>query len=202
MKVLILGGAGMVGQKLAQKLSEDGLNGCEISQMTLFDMVAARKPNASFQVENIVGNFVDPETSQKLATLQPDLVFHLASIVSGEAEINFTKGYDVNLRATWNLLEAFKGEQDNDAAYRPKLIFASSIAVFGGPFPEKIYDDFLCAPQTSYGAQRRLSNCWSLTIVEKDLLTVFRCEFQRFVFVQEKQTWLPLLSFRALFANP
>jgi len=77
------------------------------------------------------------------------VIFHLAAIVSGEAETDFDKGYRVNLTGTWALLEAIR-----KAGHAPRLVFSSSIAVYGAPFPEPIPDDFFHTPLTSYGAQK------------------------------------------------
>src|SRR5205807_5286905 len=88
---------------------------------------------------------------EKLVAERPDLIFHLAAIVSGEAEADFEKGYRINLDGTRLLFEAIR-----KANYRPRVIFASSIAVFGAPFPEAIGDEFLSAPLTSYGTQKAI----------------------------------------------
>ena len=80
------------------------------------------------------------------------MIFHLAAIVSGEAEANFEKGYAVNFDGTRNLFEAIRAQPD----YRPRVVFTSSIAVFGAPFPEEIGDEFLTAPLTSYGTQKAM----------------------------------------------
>lgn len=158
MKVLILGGAGMVGQKLVGHLVADGLTTGKISELILHDVVAAAKPEASFPVTGLVGNLADPNEARKLAGMKPDVIFHLAAIVSGEAEQNFVKGWDINARGTWWLLEALREESEaSEPAYCPKLVFTSSIAVFGAPFPDKINDEFLTAPQTSYGAQKAMT---------------------------------------------
>ncbi|WP_306262674.1 D-erythronate dehydrogenase [Pararhizobium sp. IMCC21322] len=158
MRVLILGGAGMVGQKLVGRLVADGLVAGTISELILHDVVAAAKPEASFPVTALVGNLADPDEARKLAGLKPDIIFHLAAIVSGEAEQNFVKGWDINARGTWWLLEALREETEaSEQAYCPKLVFTSSIAVFGAPFPDKITDEFLTAPQTSYGAQKAMT---------------------------------------------
>lgn len=158
MRVLILGGAGMVGQKLVGRLVADGLVAGTISELILHDVVEAAKPEASFPVTGLVGNLADPEEARKLAGLKPDIIFHLAAIVSGEAEQNFVKGWDINARGTWWLLEALREETEaSEQAYCPKLVFTSSIAVFGAPFPDKITDEFLTAPQTSYGAQKAMT---------------------------------------------
>src|SRR5204862_4249704 len=81
----------------------------------------------------------------------PELIFHLAAIVSGEAEADFEKGYRINLDGTRLLFEAIRR-----ASYQPKVVFTSSIAVFGAPFPEAIGDEFLNAPLTSYGTQKAI----------------------------------------------
>lgn len=158
MRVLILGGAGMVGRKLVGRLVADGLSAGTISELILHDVVAAAKPEASFPVTELVGNLADPDEARKLAKLKPDIIFHLAAIVSGEAEQNFVKGWDINARGTWWFLEALREETEaSEQAYCPKLVFTSSIAVFGAPFPDKITDEFLTAPQTSYGAQKAMT---------------------------------------------
>ncbi|MGJ8532777.1 MAG: D-erythronate dehydrogenase [Alphaproteobacteria bacterium] len=158
MRVLILGGAGMVGQKLVGRLVADGLSAGTISELILHDVVAAAKPEASFPVTGLVGNLADPDEARKLAGLKPDIIFHLAAIVSGEAEQNFVKGWDINARGTWWLLEALREKTEaSEPAYCPKFVFTSSIAVFGAPFPDKITDEFLTAPQTSYGAQKAMT---------------------------------------------
>ena len=152
-RVLILGGGGMVGQKLAQRLLDEGLDGgpCEI---TLHDMAF---PDAGVDVaDRRQGNLADAGSMEALAAEKFDVIFHLASIVSGQAETDFDLGWQVNMQPTWVLLEALRAEQGRDASYRPRLVFTSSIAVFGGPYPDKISDTFLSAPQTSYGAQKSI----------------------------------------------
>ena len=84
----------------------------------------------------------------------PDVIFHLAAIVSGEAEADFDKGYRVNLDGTRQLFEAIRKVGDG---YTPRLVFTSSIAVFGAPFPEAIGDEFFETPLTSYGTQKAIS---------------------------------------------
>lgn len=158
MRVLIIGGAGMVGQKLANKLAADPQWAGKINELILYDVVAAQIPSAEFSVKTMTGSLAEEAQSKALAALKPDLVFHLAAIVSGDAEKNFEKGWDINARGSWYLLEALRAKhQTSNGAYRPKLIFTSSIAVFGPPFPDKIGDDFLCAPMTSYGAQKAMT---------------------------------------------
>ncbi|MEP5731085.1 MAG: D-erythronate dehydrogenase [Sulfitobacter sp.] len=149
-KVLILGGGGMIGQKLAKHiLAESTFPDVEL---TLFDRAF---PVDGANATMVAGNVADPATAQKLAATRPDVIFHLAAIVSGQAEAEFALGWDINMMAMWHLLNALKAEHEaSTGAYVPRMVFTSSIAVFGGPFPEKIDDEFLSAPQTSYGAQK------------------------------------------------
>ena len=152
-KILILGGGGMVGQKLANHLLASGLPGHKTLDITLFDMAFPLKQDG--RLSCITGSLTDAQNITMLAQLRPDLVFHLASIVSGEAESNFDAGWQVNMFTMWHYLEALrKLHIETGGTYVPKIIFTSSIAVFGGPFPEQIEDTFLSAPQTSYGAQK------------------------------------------------
>jgi UDP-glucose 4-epimerase len=83
---------------------------------------------------------------------RPEVIYHLAAVVSGEAEADFEKGYAVNFDGTRNLFEAIRAERD----YCPRVIFTSSIAVFGTPFPDPIPDDFHLTPLTSYGTQKAM----------------------------------------------
>jgi len=159
MKVLILGGAGMLGRKLAARLVTHGLARGAVTELILHDIVAGEAPaGAAFKTTVLTGNIADADQSTRLAALKPDVIWHLAAIVSGEAEANFDKGWDINARGSWHLLEALRAQNEaSKGAYRPRLVFASSIAVFGAPFPAQIDDDFLCAPQTSYGAQKAIT---------------------------------------------
>ncbi len=95
-----------------------------------------------------------PGVAEKAVSERPDVIFHLAGVVSGEAEIDFDKGYHVNLDGTRALLEAVRLAGDG---YKPKFVFTSSIAVFGAPFPDAIPDDFHLTPLTSYGTQKAMS---------------------------------------------
>ena len=157
MRVLIMGAAGMVGQKLLSRLENADTGLGKISRIYLHDMVPANTASWSGESEVLVGNIAEAAEMQKLADLKPDLIFHLASIVSGEAELEFVKGWQVNMAGSWAFLEALRQHhEDSGGSYVPKMVFTSSIAVFGAPFPDKISDEFLCAPQTSYGAQKAI----------------------------------------------
>jgi nucleoside-diphosphate-sugar epimerase len=153
MKVLIMGGAGMIGRKLAERLARDGtLAGKPVTSMVLHDVVAGAVPaGAGMPVEIMVGNVADPAEAPKLAGLKADVIFQLAAIVSGEAEQDFEKGYAINMDGGRHLLEALRA-----IGHRPRLVFASSIAVFGAPFPEAIGDEYFTTPLTSYGTQKAI----------------------------------------------
>jgi D-erythronate 2-dehydrogenase len=155
MHILIIGAAGMVGRKLTERLVRDGaLGGREIARATLHDVVAPERPaNAPFAVTTLASDFSDSGEAEKLVAERPDVIFHLAAIVSGEAELEFEKGYRINLDGTRGLLEAVRA---HGASYHPKFVFTSSIAVFGAPFPEAIPDEFHLTPLTSYGTQKAI----------------------------------------------
>ncbi len=153
--ILVLGAAGMIGRKLVERLARDGrLGDAAIAKMTLQDVVAPRAPdNAGFPVETVAGDFAVPGFADKLVAGRPDVIFHLAAIVSGEAELDFDKGYRINLDGTRMLLEAIRAIGDG---YRPRVVFTSSIAVFGAPFPDAIGDEFFHTPLLSYGTQKAI----------------------------------------------
>jgi D-erythronate 2-dehydrogenase len=153
MKVLIIGGAGMIGRKLSERLARDGeLGGKAISSLTLHDVVEGAAPaGAKMPVKILTGDLPAAGQAAKLVADKPDTIFHLAAIVSGEAELDFDKGYRINMDGTRSLLEAVR-----HAGHKPRLVFASSIAVFGAPFPEAIGDEFFNTPLTSYGTQKNI----------------------------------------------
>src|SRR4051794_3585704 len=127
MKVLIIGGAGMIGRKLAERLAKDGaLGGKAISKLTLYDVFPGAVPaGAKMPVSVATGDLPASGEADKLLADKPDVVFHLAAIVSGEAEQEFDKGYRINMDGTRGVLEAIR-----KAGHKPRLVFASSIAVF------------------------------------------------------------------------
>ncbi|MCC0053850.1 MAG: SDR family oxidoreductase [Rhodobiaceae bacterium] len=151
MHVLILGAAGMIGRKLTERLVADGtLAGRTITKLTLHDVVMPAAPQTSIAVETRAGDFSQAGAAENLVAGRPDVIFHLAAIVSGEAETDFDKGYRVNLDATRALYEAVRALE----GYNPRVVFTSSIAVYGAPFPDVIPDDFQLTPLTSYGTQK------------------------------------------------
>ena len=158
MKVMIVGAAGMIGQKLTERLLLDGqLAGKPLSELTLCDAVPTEKRlHRSVGVVNFVADLTAPGQAEKLLDGRPDVVFHLAAIVSGEAEENFDRGYSINVDGTRALLEAIRNRESTPGSYVPRFIFTSSIAVFGAPLPDPIPDDFHQTPQTSYGTQKAI----------------------------------------------
>ena len=155
MHILVLGAAGMIGRKLVERLVGDGrLGKNDISKMTLHDVVAPAKPaKAGFPVDTVAGDFAVAGFAEKLLVNRPDVIFHLAAIVSGEAELDFDKGYRINLDGTRMLFDAIR---QVGGGYKPRVIFTSSIAVFGAPFPDAIGDDFFNTPLSCYGTQKAI----------------------------------------------
>jgi nucleoside-diphosphate-sugar epimerase len=153
--ILITGAAGMIGRKLTQRLVTDGkLQGQPIESLTLLDVVPPAKP-ARFGgvIDTRAADLAAEGEAANAVAQRPDVIFHLAGVVSGEAELDFEKGYRVNLDGMRALLEAIRAHGDG---YRPKLVYTSSIAVFGAPFPSSIPDDFHLTPLTSYGTQKAI----------------------------------------------
>ncbi len=153
MHILVTGAAGMIGRKLVARLVRDGkLHGQTISRLTLTDIVAPETPrDFTGAVEASTSDLSTPGAAVKAVASRPHVIFHLAGVVSGEAEIDFEKGYRVNLDGTRALFEAVRS-----ADYKPKIVFTSSIAVYGAPFPPSIPDDFHLTPLTSYGTQKTI----------------------------------------------
>ena len=142
----------MLGAKLIARLTNDGAaGGRKIDHLTRVDAVACAPMDAGFNVETLACDVSAPGVADHIMAGRPDLIFHLAAVVSGEAERDFDKGYRINLDATRYLLEAARV-----AGHCPKIIFTSSIAVFGAPFPEMIPDDYFTTPLTSYGTQKAI----------------------------------------------
>ena len=157
MHILIIGAAGMVGRKLMARLVADGaLGGKPISAFTLVDVVQPEAP-AGFagKVDAVAADLSDPGAAASAVAGKPDVIFHLAAIVSGEAEADFDKGYRINMDGTRYLFEAIRHAGMHER-YAPRVVFTSSIAVFGAPFPEAIGDEFFTTPLTSYGTQKAI----------------------------------------------
>ena len=155
MHILVLGAAGMVGRKLTERLLRDGrLGRRDITKMTLQDVVAPSAPTqAAIPLDTITCDFAVPGVAEKLLANRPEVIFHLAAIVSSEAELDFDKGYRINLDGTRMLFDAIRAL---GGGYKPRVVFTSSIAVFGAPLPEAIGDEFFTTPLLSYGTQKAI----------------------------------------------
>jgi D-erythronate 2-dehydrogenase len=158
MRVVITGGTGFIGRRLAQRLLQRGaLPGpdggeTEIDELLLFDKAPAALPIApDKRLKLVTGDIADAETVRRLIDRSTGTVFHLAAVVSAEAEADTDIGYRVNLDGMRAVLEACRA-----VATRPRLIFTSSLAVYGGDMPPAIADDTPLTPQTSYGAQKAI----------------------------------------------
>ena len=155
MHVLIIGAAGMIGRKFTNAIVRSGaLGGSAVSRLTLADAVKPEIPSGfAGEIASHALDVSDPRTAPQLLAGQPDVIVHLAAIVSGEAEQDFDKGYRINLDGTRYLFDAVR-HLSQTGEYCPRLVFASSVAAYGAPLPDEIDDTFLAAPLTSYGTQK------------------------------------------------
>ena len=154
--VLITGGGGFLGQKLALKLAETGsVGGQTIQSMTLVDVVSPKPVEASFKTRAEVLDISDPQAVQGLFKDTFDTIYHLAAVVSGQAEAEFDVGLQVNLFGTLNMLQAAR-MQDARIGRPAKFIYASSVAAHGGEVPDPVPEGAELNPQTSYGTQKAM----------------------------------------------
>jgi nucleoside-diphosphate-sugar epimerase len=152
MRIVITGGCGFLGWRVAIRLLERGCGLGSVDELVLFDNAAPALPlPEDTRLRLITGDIADPATVTRLIAPGTHAVFHLAAIVSGEAEANTDLGYRVNLDGTRAVLDACRA-----LGTSPKLIFASSLAVYGGALPPAVGDDTALTPQTSYGTQKAL----------------------------------------------
>jgi len=155
MRIVITGGAGFLGSRLARALLARGsLTDARgerrpIQRLVLLDVVAPALSDP--RVSTVTGDLADPALIERVVTPDTDAVFHLAAVVSGQAEAEFDVGMRVNVDATRTLLERCRS-----LARPPKFVFTSSLAVFGGSLPDPVPDDARLTPQTSYGAQKAI----------------------------------------------
>jgi len=152
----------MIGRKLVERLVQDKtLGGVPIEGLSLVDVVDSPIPSgAPKNTKPITADFSEKGVANTLIQDRPDVIFHLAAIVSGDAEANFEKGYRINFNGTWALLEAIRQEREKQgekSPYKPRFVFASTLAVFGPPFPDAIPDSFAPTPSTSYGTQKAMT---------------------------------------------
>ncbi|WP_371157815.1 D-erythronate dehydrogenase [Jannaschia sp. 2305UL9-9] len=166
MHILITGAAGMIGRKLTAALVAQGtLQGRPIDSLTLVDVVAPVLPDG-IPGAALAADLSDPAAAPALIEARPDVIFHLAAIVSGEAEANTAKGYAVNLQGTIALCDAVAAQAD----YCPRFVFTSSIAVFGAPLPDVIDDTVQPKPLTSYGTQKLMGELLINDLSRKGIL--------------------------------
>ncbi|MGA2927514.1 MAG: D-erythronate dehydrogenase [Solirubrobacteraceae bacterium] len=156
MRVVVIGAAGMIGSRLAARLARDAAIAAEpISHLLLVDAVPAARVDGGGRVtvQTLVADIVSPGVASEIVSARPHVIFDLAAVVSGEAEADFELGYRVNLDATRSLFDAIAAV---GGGYRPRLVFSSSIAVFGPPLPDVIGDEQRLTPATSYGTQKAI----------------------------------------------
>jgi D-erythronate 2-dehydrogenase len=148
MKVSILGGGGFLGRKIAAKLARDGsLGGKPVTALTLFDVAEPPKPDASFPITSVGGDVVAlPDAAIPPGT---DVVFHLAAVVSAQAEADFDLGRRVNVRGTDAVIDRCRA-----LGTRPRVVFTSSVASFSADQNSVLADNTRQIPGNSYGAQK------------------------------------------------
>ena len=155
MHVLVIGAGGMIGRKLVTRLVQDGhVGGRAVARLSLVDLAAPTMP-PGLAGAAWAADLSAPGEATRMIAGRPDLIFHLAAIVSGEAEADFERGYRINLDGTRSLFEAIR-QAGLEAPYVPRVVFTSSVAVFGAPLPDVIPDNLSPAPLTSYGTQKAI----------------------------------------------
>ncbi|WP_043284401.1 D-erythronate dehydrogenase [Paraburkholderia oxyphila] len=187
MKVLITGGAGFLGQRLARELLARGAlrmapqgagAGSEpITELVLLDMTQATGPDdARVRVE--VGDITQREVLERVIDAETAVIFHLAAILSSEAEADFELGMRINVDATRTLLDVCRAR-----GHKPRVVFTSSVAVYGGELPEEVQDDTALNPESSYGTQKAIAE-------------LLLCDYSRRGFVDGRALRLPTVSVR------
>ena len=179
MRILILGGGGFLGKRLAKELIQNGgLAQGELVHLTMVDIAFAEDRLHDSRVEYIQADFSDEATITKILQQQPGVIFHLAAIVSGEAEKNLELGMKINFHASLQILELCR-----KLAIHPRIIFASSCAVFGGDVTRVITDETAPKPRSSYGTQ-------------KAMVELLMNDYSRRGFVDARSIRLPTIAIR------
>ncbi len=152
MRIVITGGCGFLGRRLALLLLEHGSSLGPIDELVLFDNAPSALPLPDDKrLRLVTGDIADRDTVRRLLIPAAAAVFHLAAVVSGQAEADADLGYRVNLDGTRAVLDACRA-----LGTRPRLVFASSLAVYGGKLPPLVGDDTALTPQSSYGTQKAI----------------------------------------------
>ncbi len=179
MKVLILGGGGFLGKRLAYTIAnQGGLHMGHVSQLTLVDLAFPNEMNKDNKFRCIATDFSEASTMQTLLEEKPEIIFHLAAVVSGEAEKNFELGMKVNFQASLQMLEICRNRE-----FRPRIVFASSCGVFGGDVKQTINHTTGPKPRSSYGTQ-------------KAMVELLMNDYSRRGFVDARSIRLPTISVR------
>jgi len=169
MRIVITGGAGFLGSRLARAILDRGTltnargEKAEVTELVMFDVTPPKAADA--RIRPVTGDLADADLVARVVTPQTDSIFHLAAVVSGQAEAEFDTGMRVNLDATRTLLERCR------ALNRPpKFVLTSSLAVFGGALPDPVRDDSPITPQTSYGAQKAMGELMVYDMTRKGFI--------------------------------
>ena len=168
MKAVITGGAGFLGRRLAATL----LAGATADEIVLFDQVAVAEPDP--RAPAVVGDVTDATALGRVIDDDTGNVFHLAAMVSGGAEVDFDGGMRANLDGTRAVLEACRALRDP-----PRVVFASSIAAYGGALPATVTDETPLTPQTSYGVAKAIGELLINDYSPKASSTADRCGCRR-----------------------
>ena len=177
--VLILGGGGFLGKRLAMDLlAHDRLVQGEVAKLTLVDIHSPVDMPQDSRLQCIKEDFSDEATMEKILREKPDVIFHLAAIVSGEAEKNIDLGMKVNFHASLQLLELCR-----KLRVHPRIVFSSSCGVFGGDVSKVVHDDTAAKPRSSYGT-------------EKVMVELLMNDYSRRGFVDARVLRLPTIAVR------
>jgi nucleoside-diphosphate-sugar epimerase len=183
MKIVITGGAGFLGQRLARRLLEQGSltdaagERRRISEIVLLDVVAAGGFSDS-RLREVTGDIADPDLMRQVVDGNTASIFHLAAVVSGQAEADFDLGMRINLDASRQLLDVCR-----QLGHRPRVVFTSSVAVYGGRLPAMVDDETAREPQSSYGVQKAIGE-------------LLLCDYHRRGFIDGRVLRLPTISVR------
>lgn len=179
MHIVILGGGGFIGYRLAKELLRVRiLGGNPIERLTLVDKNFQENAQKDSILEFITGDFSDNEILEPIILQKPAIIFHLAAVVSGEAEKNFELGMNVNFYGSLNLLELCRKH-----SVRTRIVFASSCAVFGGDVSQIVMDTTGPKPLSSYGTQ-------------KAIVELLMNDYSRRKFVDARSLRLPTIAIR------